>query len=123
DGTFTQDSNDPTKNALTANFTADIAGGVGTNDDGKLTLSEIINSLTANNGPSLSQLVTLGLNVNAHVSVPLTLSAGASFPSLGATFVVDWGPFDPTKMAPPTPSVGLNNIHLDVGTFLNNLVQ
>jgi Ca2+-binding RTX toxin-like protein len=128
-GTF-----DSSKDFLSTAFTAAIAG---VNDPSKLTLSELVDALDGN-GPGITQLVTLGLNVLARLNVPLSLSAGANFPNLNASFVLDWGvantdpttssqtpflPFNALASSIPAPNISLQNVQLDVGSFLSNLLD
>lgn len=116
---FTADFNEPAGTAnddfLAAGFTAKVNGGA----DGKLKLNELLDF------GSIPSLITVGFSVEARLNVPLAVkvSTHPELPSLGANFVLNWGPFDVVANPITTPDIRLVNIHVNAGSFLNKVVQ
>src|SRR5690606_19422589 len=63
--------------------------------------------------------------VQAGVNVPLTLASSSQLPSVEANFVLDWSnsgqPFNVFDEI-PSVDIGLENIHLNAGSFLDTVV-
>jgi autotransporter-associated beta strand protein len=100
---------------LTANFIGNLNGG----SDGKLTLSDLLNLA------NFSSLATVGLIVQAKLNVPLSVNVSnhPELPSLGATFTLDWGPFNVVTSPATTPVIHLADIHLNAGSFVDTVVK
>jgi hypothetical protein len=97
--------------------------------ENRLTLTEL-------NQAELSDVIKLKLNAEAVVNLSLTLkvSDNANIPRLTADFNLDWR--SDSKVPPPNPfqqsdqekldlipEVGINNIRLDLGSFLTKLIK
>lgn len=96
-------------------FIVDIKDPAG--NDGKLTIDDLRRP-----GLSLGDVITARLGAKAEVHLDLAISFGGdtAFPRLLAEFDLSWK-FEVGKPV-ETPSIAINNIQLDVGTFISNLI-
>jgi Ca2+-binding RTX toxin-like protein len=105
---------DPTR--FTGSFLVDLEPG----GDGRLTATELASL-------PLAQLLSPKLQATADVNLDLITSLGGSslFPSLRTTFNVDWAfdPADANLEGGGVPTVGFNDVRLDLGRFFSDFVS
>ncbi|MFO1501735.1 MAG: hypothetical protein U1G07_25725 [Verrucomicrobiota bacterium] len=96
-------------------FIVDLKDPIGT--DGKLTVGDMTS------GRSLGDFLSAQLGATAEVNLDLDISFGgsAAFPRLLAELDVDWS-WDSDPAAEGDLDIHLNNIQIDVGTFLGKFV-
>jgi hypothetical protein len=114
---FTADFN-PNTGTVSGTLDLNLNGGA----DGRITGNELIQAVTGNP----QQFVGLNFSVGAHVDVPLKLAAGSELPSLEARLFFDignGGQVNLTAGQSLSPTVALNDVKLNAGSFVDKLAK
>ncbi|MBI1841426.1 MAG: hypothetical protein HYR88_11325, partial [Verrucomicrobia bacterium] len=101
--------------AFSGYFIVDIKDPSG--NDGKLTLEDLRRP-----GLSLGDVISakLGAKAEIHLDLAISFDGNTDFPRLLAEFDLSWK-FEIGKPV-ETPSIAINNVQLDVGTFISHLI-
>jgi autotransporter-associated beta strand protein len=102
-------------NTMTASLGATI---VDPDNDGKLTLSELLNL------QSPLDIVHVSFMLGAQLNLGLTADVAhhPELPNLGATLALNWPVFD-SAAGSTDPTIQLTNVHLNLGSFMQTIVQ
>ncbi len=108
----------PNTGTVTGTLNLNLNGGA----DGRITGNELIQAVTGDP----QQFVTLDFLVGAKVDVPLKLAAGSELPSLEARLFFDvgnGGQVNLTAGESLNPSVALNDVKINAGSFIDRIAK